>query len=70
MFSHNESQALFMAHMHHQQLMRECQQLRREQEQLRSLTSERTAQRQFRLLYHVRRLMHRLLPGMARAMFF
>jgi hypothetical protein len=70
MFAYNESQAMFMAHMHHQQLMREARQLRLEKEQLRSLESERTAQRQFRLLYHVRRLMHRLLPGMARAMFF
>jgi hypothetical protein len=65
---YNESQAYMFAKLHQEMLQREFHLKARDREQLRTLMAERTAQRQFRLMYRVRHWLHRLAPGLARTM--
>lgn len=69
MFEHNQSLSYDVAKLRHEQLVREIQEACREAQLACEATADQKAVAKFRLMYRVRRFMHRVVPALARVMF-
>lgn len=71
MFSieYNLSQSYEIAKLRQEMLLREMKEARRAARMARPFEAELAAERRFRLMYRIRRLVHRMVPGLARVLF-